>query len=303
MDMVTRGTPGSAAPDGAGQPTAEPVEPGAIASQQRVRQDRIRARVTADGFISLDDLSRELGVSTMTIHRDLDTLQRQGWLRKVRGGATTLPSSLYHGDLGHRAAAMTSEKEALARFAVQLVQPDQVVLIDESTTLRHLAPLLADRGPLTVVTNGLSAAHVLASQPRVDLFGVGGSYFPAYDAFLGAQAIAGVRSLRIDTAFISTTAIARGACWHMSQEMVQVKQAFLEAADRRVLLADHTKFERRALHRLTALDAFDLVLVDAGTPPAIVQRLTDNGVTVHVTNGEDPVPGHIAALFSLPTSG
>ena len=84
--------------------------------------------------------------------------------------------------------------------------------------------------------------------------------------------------------------------------MVQVKQAFLEAADRRVLLADHTKFERRALHRLVSLDIFDLVLLDEGTPAAAVQRLADHGVTVHLTDGTDPAPSALATHFGVSAS-
>jgi DeoR/GlpR family transcriptional regulator of sugar metabolism len=271
------------------------------ASQQRRRRDRIRARVSADGFVSVETLSRELEVSTMTIHRDLDVLQQQGWLRKVRGGATSLPSADYHGDLGHRAAAMTEEKQALARFAARLVQPGQVILVDESTTVGQLVPLLAGTGNLTVVTNGLTAAGTLARAPGIDLVGIGGTYFPAYDAFLGAQAAAAIRSLHVDVAFISTTAIARASCWHLSQEMVQVKQAFLDAADRRVLLADHTKFERRALHRLTALEGFDLVVVDAGTPDSVCRQLADQGVAIQATDGTDPVPPEIGARFGVPS--
>ena len=274
---------------------------GAGASQQRARQDAIRARVSADTFVGLEQLSREFGVSVMTIHRDLDALQRQGWLRKVRGGATAAPSSLYHGGLEHRATAMTEEKDALARCAATLIAPGQVILLDESTTVRHLTPLLAAVAPVTVVTNGLTAARMLAGQPGVDLVGVGGTYFPAYDAFLGGQAVSAARSLHVDTAFVSTTAIARGACWHLSQEMVQVKQAFLEAADRRVLLADHTKLDRRALHMLAPLEAFDLVLLDAGTPDEAVRQLADDGATVYVTDGGDAVPADVAALFGKPS--
>jgi DeoR/GlpR family transcriptional regulator of sugar metabolism len=282
--------------------SASEQSPDSAASQaisQRTRWDRIRGLVSADGFVSLDTLSRQFGVTTMTIHRDLDALQSQGWLRKVRGGATSVPSPLYHGDLAHRSAAMTAEKEALSRFAARLVQPGHTVLLDESTTVRPIIPLLAGRGPLTAVTNGLTTARMLASQPDVDLFGIGGTYFAAYDAYLGAQAVAALRTLHVDTAFISTTAITRGSCWHLSPEMVQVKQASLEAADRRVLLADHSKFARRALHRLIQVDAFDLVLLDAETSPTIVRRLLDHGVNVHVTDGTDPVPPDLAARFGL----
>ena len=87
----------------------------------RDRREQIRARVVDHGFVRIEDLAETFGVSLMTIHRDLDALQTQGWLRKVRGGATAQPSAHHHGDIRHRAATMVEAKQEIAESALELV--------------------------------------------------------------------------------------------------------------------------------------------------------------------------------------
>lgn len=255
----------------------------------RRRREAIRQQVTDEGFVRIKDLAAAHGVSTMTIHRDLDELQSTGWLRKVRGGATAEPSASYHGDVRHRRQAMAAEKRALAEAAAGLVGAGATVMIDESTTALELAGLLPARGPVTVITNFLAAVNALTGETGIDLIALGGAYYPAYDAFLGLRTSEAIRSLRADLLFMSTTAITNGQCYHQSQETVAVKRALMESADRRVLLADHTKFSKNGLFQLAPLTDFDLVIVDAGTPGAEVEALRARGVRLHVT-GRDGAP-------------
>lgn len=152
-------------------------------------------------------LAEQFGVSLMTIHRDLDALQSQGWLRKVRGGATALPSDVFHGDVSQRMAAMADVKRRLAHTALDLVVPGQTIMLDESTTCLHLAQRLAERTPLTVITNFLAVIKLLAGEPGITLVDLGGTYFPAYDAFLGLRTAEAAQSVRADVLFMSTTAI------------------------------------------------------------------------------------------------
>lgn len=131
----------------------------------RERREQIRTRVVDEGFIRIEDLAETYGVSIMTIHRDLDALQTEGWLRKVRGGATARPSAQYHGDVRHRLEAMADVKQLLARAAVDLVEPGQSVMVDESTTGLAVAELLPTKSPLTVITNFLAIVKRLAGEP------------------------------------------------------------------------------------------------------------------------------------------
>lgn len=257
-------------------------------ASRRDRLERIRAWVVEDGFVRVERLAEAFGVSTMTVHRDLDELERQGWLRKVRGGATAQPSVHFHGDVRHRLRTQEAAKEQLARAAAaRFLSPGASVMLDESTTAYALVDLLPEHGPLTVVTHFLPAISELAGKPGVDLIALGGTYFPAYDAFFGIRTVSAIETLRADVLFMSTTAISDGVCCHQSEETLAVKRALMAAARSKVLLVDHTKFEMQALHELAPLDAFDMVIVDDRTPDARVAELRDAGIAVEVAGAED----------------
>ncbi|MFE0106892.1 DeoR/GlpR family DNA-binding transcription regulator [Streptomyces sp. NPDC059009] len=246
------------------------------------RRRRIREWVLGGGFVRAAELAEEFDVSLMTIHRDLDFLQSQGWLRKVRGGATGLPSAQFHGSVAERMSTMAQTKQLLARAAATLVRPGQTVLLDDSTTCLHMTRQFQSLTPLTVITNSLPAMAALAKEPGVSLIALGGSYFPAYDAFMGLHTADSVEAFRADVLFMSTTAVTRGRCYHTSPETVQVKRAMMAAATRRVLVADHSKFVRDGLYALAPVTDFDLLVVDDGLPAERVRALRADGLEVRV---------------------
>lgn len=248
----------------------------------RRRREAIRERVASEGFVRIDALAEEFGVSVMTVHRDLQELESRGWLRKVRGGATGRPSEMFHGDVSHRAQTMSEAKRQLCRVARTILRPGQSVILDDSTTVLHAVEDIAAVAPLTVVTNSLAILRELAAEPNLDIVSLGGSYFRAYDAFLGIHTVNAVRALRVDVLLMSTTAVTNDRCFHQSQETVQVKRAFMESAGYRVLLVDHTKFSKSGLHELARIDEFDLVVVDAETDARIVDHLADLDVELRV---------------------
>jgi DeoR/GlpR family transcriptional regulator of sugar metabolism len=246
----------------------------------RERRDWIRDRVLEVGSVRIDDLAAELGVSPMTIHRDLDRLAEQGWLRKVRGAATAEQSALFESSVRYRMTEQRSAKELLAQAATRYLERGQAIMLDDSTTVLHLAELLPEYGPVTVITNFLAVVNRLAGESGVELISLGGAYFPSYDAFLGMSTADAARPLRADILFMSTSAITDGYCYHQSQETILVKRALMQAAARKILLVDRTKFRKRALHRLAPLTEFDVVIVEPATDPADLDAITELGVHV-----------------------
>lgn len=244
---------------------------------QEDRRRRVREAVVSGGFVRASELAERFGISLMTVHRDLDALQAQGWLRKVRGGATALQSARFHGSVGERMTTMARTKQALARTAASLLVPGQTVLVDDSTTCLTLTQRFAEHVPLTVVTNSLPAITSLAKEPGISLIALGGTYFPAYDAFMGLHTADSVRAFRADIAFLSPTAVTNGRCYHTSPETTQVKRAMMESAARTVLLADHTKFTKDGLYALAPLTDFDLLIVDDGLPPEETRAIRARG--------------------------
>ncbi|MFG2287831.1 DeoR/GlpR family DNA-binding transcription regulator [Streptomyces sp. NPDC048595] len=249
---------------------------------QEERRRRMRETVISRGFVRTADLAAEFDVSLMTAHRDLDALQAQGWLRKVRGGATGLPSAQFHGSVAERMATMAQTKQQLARAAATLLVSGQTVLLDDSTTCLLLAHQAAEHTPLTVITNSLPAITTLAKEPGISLITLGGAYFPAYDAFMGPHTADAVRAFRADVLFMSTTAVTNGRCYHTSPETVQVKRAMMESAGRRILVADHTKFTKGGLYALAPLTDFELLIVDDGLPAEQIRAVRAAGTEVMV---------------------
>jgi len=249
---------------------------------QTLRQERIAERVSQSEFVSAKELAEAFAVSLMTIHRDLDELEGRGMLRKVRGGATPMPSSLFESTVRYRLSAASAEKDALARYALHLIEPGQAVMLDNSTTTLALARLLPSLAPLTVITNFHAVLREIGMSRHIQLIILGGQYAPQHDAFTGLVCEAAINALRADVVFMSTTAITNGVAYQPEQDESLVKRAMLGAAARRILLVDHHKFGRVALHRLASLRDFDLVVVDAGIDETGLRQLREARVSFEV---------------------
>lgn len=246
------------------------------------RRERIAQHVLEHDMVAAKDLAALFDVSLMTVHRDLDELERQGVLRKSRGGATPQPSSLFESNVRFRLSAALAEKRALATYALGLVEPGQAVLLDDATTTLALARLLPRLAPITVITNFLATIKELSGLEGVRLIALGGEYLRSHDSFVGVVCERAIAALRADIFFMSTAAVSEGYAFHQEQEIVSVKRAMLVAATRKVLLVDGGKLGKVALHRLAPLRDFDLVVVDAGVDEARLRELRETQVPVAV---------------------
>jgi DeoR/GlpR family transcriptional regulator of sugar metabolism len=247
------------------------------------RRSQIAEFVKIRGNARIDELADQFGVSTMTIHRDLDYLHAQGMLRKVRSGAEAPPSEAFERNIDLRKSLNLGEKQAVARtgFEWAAARIDmQAVALDDSTTALHVLPTLLQHVPLTVVTNFLPAINELSADPRVRLNAIGGDFVPEFSSFVGPQSTRALRDMHYDVLFMSVPAVSRGMCFHPSSVAAELKRAFMESAELCVLLIDHTKVARRAIHRICDVVVFDAVVVDAGIDPEERQRLEDGGANV-----------------------
>lgn len=236
----------------------------------------------AEGTVRIEQLSERFGISLMTVHRDLDELEARGLLRKTRGAATALPSSLVESSDVFRAAQHQEAKAEIARAALDFVEPGQALFVDDSTTVLQFARLLPERSPLTVITNFLPAINEMNNLRGISLVALGGTYYNWCSSFMGQMTIEAVQQLRADVFVMSTAAITDDRCFHQSQDTVSVKHAMFDVSATRILLADHTKFEKRALYGLVDLTEFDHVIVDSQTRNEDVERLRSKGVPVVV---------------------
>ncbi|WP_376767847.1 DeoR/GlpR family DNA-binding transcription regulator [Segnochrobactrum spirostomi] len=254
----------------------------------------IAEAVMAEGTMRIEDLTERFGISLMTVHRDIDELVARGLLRKTRGIVSAAPTSLIESSDVYRVTRQAAEKKAIALAAMQFVEPGQAIFMDDSTTVLQMAAHLPARVPLTIITNSLALMNELKAVRDVSLLGLGGQFYNWCNAFIGRMTTAEIGRLRADRVFLSLAAITDDLVFHQSPEMVETKRAMFDSAAMRILLADHTKFERRALHAMGSLSEFDVVIVDDALPEPHLDRLRRKGINIVLAPLHGTLPGEPA---------
>src|SRR3954469_7830979 len=236
----------------------------------RQRQAFILDKVREDGAVKVADLVRELGVSDMTVRRDLEILDERGLLEKVHGGATSVSgSALFEPGFAAKSALQQSEKDAIADAAVGLVEPGMAIAVSAGTTTYALAQRLANVPGLTVLTNSVRVADVLYQVGRADqtIILTGGVRTPS-DALVGPFAVAALRTVHVDLVFVGVHGMdphSGFTCPNLLE--ADTDRALIESGRRLVVVADHSKWGVIGISSIARLDQADVLITDAGLQP------------------------------------
>lgn len=235
---------------------------------------------------TLEELAQRFAVSKMTIHRDLDELEAEGLLRKIRGGATIESSGRFESDFRFRERMAADEKRDIARRAAQFLEPGASVMVDDGSTSQMLAPFLIEKRPLTVITNNLALISELAGTAGIDILSLGGFYSKKFNGFFGILTEEALKGLRADYVLLSSSSIIGNKAFHQDQEVVEVKRAMIASSSKCYLMADHQKFNRTALHLLAGLEVFDGVVTSNALDPAKAEALRQDGISIYFAEEE-----------------
>ncbi|MFZ2261066.1 DeoR family transcriptional regulator [Luteococcus japonicus] len=252
-------------------------------SAQRARHQAIAEAVIKRGSLRVEDLVQATGVSLMTVYRDVAALEEAGIVQRQRGQVLAVASSLQEASAGFRLEQNAEVKASMSAVLAPLVKPGSSLMLDDSTSGVWLLRALEDVSPLTVVTNSLLVAQEVERRDDLRLIVAGGEYQAWAQALMGPTTVQTLSSMNADMCVLSASGVVDGNCMHPYGDVVSVKQAMLAAAATKVLMLDHTKFRRQALHSFARLADFDVVVVDAQTPQESRQELQDLGVQVLVS--------------------
>lgn len=248
----------------------------------QARRDAILELVLERGEVAIPELAERFGTSGMTAHRDLDALSTAGFLTKRRGRAVA-PSDLHvQTSAAFRRRTAVEVKRRLAEAALPLLGEPATLLVDDSTSVLPLVRLLGAQteGPVRVVTNYVEVAREAGVHPALRIHLLGGDYNADLDATFGEDCVEAVGQWHADVAVLSVPAVRSGRCYHSLSASAALKRAMLKAADRKVLLLDHTKMPRTAPHQLCAVGDFDVVVVDDLADRDELEWFRDTGVDV-----------------------
>jgi len=245
------------------------------------RQQQIVDVARADGRVEVNALAELLGVTPETVRRDLTTLERHGLLRRVHGGAIAVEKLGFEPRLDERQERYTAEKERIAKTAVDELPVEGVILLDAGSTTQLLAENLPRDRELTVVTNSIAVATVVAKRDNLSLYLLGGRVRGRTLAAVGEWATHALAGIHVDVAFVGTNGLSvRRGLTTPDQDEAMVKRAMVTAARRVVVLCDHTKIGTDHFAQFAPLDAVDTVITDIGLDAETAADIEAAGTTV-----------------------
>jgi DeoR family fructose operon transcriptional repressor len=234
------------------------------------RQSVIVEYLQAHGSVRVRELAQSLGVSEMTIRRDIDALDDSGAVEKIHGGAK-LPGNLSHDEPGFEKKQLRQgpEKQAIAEEAAKQVVSGMVVGLSAGTTTYALAKRLREIPGLTIVTNSILVADQFERAPGKQKYSgsvlvTGGERTPS-DAFVGPIAVSSLRQLHVDILFLGVHGVQESAGLTTPNLLEsELDQVFIAAANRVAVVADHTKWGTVGMSTIAPLEAAQVFITDAG---------------------------------------
>ncbi|MFC8181306.1 MULTISPECIES: DeoR/GlpR family DNA-binding transcription regulator [Nocardiaceae] len=231
------------------------------------RHSAILAALHTDGAVKVVDLADLLGVSEMTIRRDLDVLDERQVLRKVHGGAIVRGNRGIEPPSTAKAARQHAEKVAIGRAALGAVEDGMTIAVSAGTTTLELAKLLRGRDAITVVTNSISIFQELTGhpdEPNPVVYLTGGSRTPS-DALVGPIANAALDVFRVDAVFLGVHGfdIESGLTTPNIAE-AETNRRLIATSRRLFVLADNTKYREVGTNVFGRMSDIDTLVVDDG---------------------------------------
>ncbi len=263
--------------------------------QLSARHRLIVQYVTNDGPIRVEELAERLDVSLVTVYRDLAKLEELELLTRSKGEVTPARSSQSEMPVSMRAKLQSSEKEALCREIIPLIKRGESLILDDSSTLQPLYPMLRELTPLTVISNSMTVVQEVGKIAGITVFMMGGQFRRWTDSFHGPTTVEAIERVRADVCLMSDAAICDMATCNPYDFVAETKRAMLRIAKRSILALDHTKFARRALHEVVPISRFDTVIVDSATSSEIVAGLREHVDNVIVAGEESSERDNIGA--------
>lgn len=252
------------------------------------RQQKILDILTKEGSVNATQLSEQFGCSKVTIRSDIRSLESQDLLIRVHGGAVRKDKKEEISPEYSKTKSLSrcvKEKKQIAADAYRHIKDNEIIVLDDSSSCYFLAEYIRDHSEkrITVVTNSILSANVLAECPHVDLYMIGGHVGGHLPATMGEQANREFMSAHVDKAFIGVHSINfRIGITSIGELQMQMKRSIMKATDKTYVLADHTKFEAGYISVVCPLSAIHKIITDSGIAEKYIRLAEEESIAFEV---------------------
>lgn len=254
-----------------------------------VRRSEVLAYLREHDGAKVAELASVLGVSAITIHRDLERLAIQGVLERIHGGARVLPDVSVQTGWKRRLSRRNSAKRAIAEAATSLTKPESTIFIDSSTTCLAFAEALARRPDLSlgIVTNSPAIAYLLDA-PSIHIVLLPGELNQQLRLVAGSWSIEFLTKLHFRKAFVSGSGITTThGLGSMTRPLADLLRAAMSVSEQTIALVDSSKFDHPSLVSIGRLDEFEAIITDDRLDADVRQQYEAAGARLRVAGSAD----------------
>ena len=247
------------------------------------RKNFILDKINQNGIVKISDISNELSVSRETIRKDIYQLGNKHLLKVIRGGAEAITQNIRETSFNTRKRKNVEGKIQIAKTALSEIHSNSSIYLDFGSTTYILARQIVNSSltNLTIVTNSLNIANVIKANQDIELVILGGIFRPGENSLSGPLAANNIRNIYCDIGFFSCGGLDTdaGITNHFFNE-VEVSKRMMSHSQRHVVLADHSKFNRKALYQTSDLSDMDEIITDKIDAGSSTQKYAEKGVNL-----------------------
>lgn len=255
-----------------------------------LRRKNILDIIASSQIIKLETLINRFDASAVTIRRDINKLIKDKMIQKDPDGTISLKQDIaFDANIYQRYSAKHNEKIQIAKEAIQLVKPGDVIGIDGSTTALEFSKKLLTCNDITVITNNLLIPPYLTKHESLTLFSVGGQFLQEWISTEGVAACTEIQKYRYNSVFLSVSALDLNyGLSHDKPEEIDTKVSFLKCANTRILLIDSSKIGNRALKKIWPIDQIDIVVTDDKISTEYINEFEKHGIKLIIAKNNTP---------------
>ncbi len=247
-----------------------------------LRRSEILSLLRSQGQATVDGLADHFGVTVQTVRRDLTELAQEGRINRVHGGAM-IRNGVTNIEYDERRGLHAEAKERIAALVASHVPDNVSLFINIGTTTEAVARALMDHQNITVVTNNMNVANIMAGNPTCEIIVSGGTLRRSDGGLVGDLTTQMIEQFKVDIAIIGTSALDDdGDLLDFDLREVRVSKAIIRHARKIYLATDFSKFGRSAPVRIASLSELDSVFIDQPLPQALVSKCAEWGTQIHV---------------------
>lgn len=247
------------------------------------RHKIILEKLHREGFVKVVDIAKELDVTTVTIRKDLKTLEEKGLLFKTHGSASPINPHMADRHVSEKEKLNVAEKERIGAAAAKLIDENDAIIVNSGSTIFAFIDRIRPEGTLTMVTPCVKVTLGMCDMENVNIFQLGGMFHKRSLSVIGNYAGHLLENVSCSKLFLGVDGVDLE--WGVTTSNVdeaELNKAMMKAASKTIVLCDSSKFGKRGFGRICGVEAIDIVITDSGIPAATVRSLEEQGVRVIV---------------------